>query len=701
MAWVSLLLGLIVLKGQVSAQDRRCWRDTKCTGPAARSFEGPWSSNIYAPKSRTVPPQRVLDTKGKVVSSSFSSSAASLKGNGSTIVLDYGIEVGGIVQLEFTASGNTSIGLAFSESRNWIGQWSDSSNGRFRGPDGAIYADVTGASTKWTMPDKSHRGGFRYLTLFLKDPDNNNTSVKFSAVNVEIGFQPTWSDLTAYQGYFHSSDDQLNKIWYAGAYTLQTNCVPTKTGRYVPMLARGWANNATLGPGDTIIVDGAKRDRAVWPGDMGIAVPSSFFSTGDLDSVKNALQVMFDTQMKDGALYEAGPPLLQKNSDTYHMWTLIGTYNYILYSDDQDFLDKNWVKYQAAMDYITKKINSKGLLDVTGKRDWARLNQGGQNSEASLLMYQTLRTAARLASWKGGIASSTRTNFASRAQTVNTAVNSHLYDANVGAIRDSVERPALYPQDANSMAVLFGAVPADRARNISRALTKNWTPIGAETPELPGNISPFISSFEVQAHFTLGETARALDLVRRTWGWYLMHEAGTQSTMIEGYRTDGSFGYRSERGYSNDPSYVSHAHGWSTGPTSALTNFIAGIDISEPAGRRWSVRPQFGILQFAEAGFTTKLGRFRTKWEKVGKVGGYHIAIDTPAGTKGVVLLPNMSGKNVVTLVNGTAAQGKQLDNGLEVQLAGGIWNITVRSTDEPPPADPGWFGGLFGSSRK
>ena len=57
-------------------------------------------------------------------------------------------------------------------------------------------------------------------------------------------------------------------------------------------------NNATLGPGDTIIVDGAKRDRAVWPGDMGIAVPAAFVSIGDLESVKNGLQVMYNTQVR-------------------------------------------------------------------------------------------------------------------------------------------------------------------------------------------------------------------------------------------------------------------------------------------------------------------------------------------------------------------------------------------------------------------
>ena len=141
-------------------------------------------------------------------------------------------------------------------------------------------------------------------------------------MKLEIGFQPTWSNLRAYQGYFHSNDEELNKIWYSGAYTLQTNAVPINTGRQIPALKVGWANNGTLSNGTTVIVDGAKRDRAVWPGDMGIAVPSTFVSIGDLESVKNALQTMYDHQNKDGSFPEAGPPLLQQGSDTYHMYVL-------------------------------------------------------------------------------------------------------------------------------------------------------------------------------------------------------------------------------------------------------------------------------------------------------------------------------------------------------------------------------------------
>jgi hypothetical protein len=571
------------------------------------------------------------------------------------------------------------MGLAFTEASTWIGEWSDASNGKFQGRDGALYFNISGAGPgTYTMPDKSMRGGFRYMTAFLMT--DSNTYINVTDVQLEISFQPTWANLRAYQGYFYCNDELLNRIWYAGAYTLQTNAVPTDTGRWVPMLADGWANNGTLGPGDTIIVDGAKRDRAVWPGDMGIAVPSSFVSIGDLESVKNALQVMYDYQNPDGSLPEAGPPLLQQNSDTYHMWTMIGTYNYMLYTNDASFVKKNWAKYLSAMKFIYSKVGTSGLLNQTGTRDWARWQTGFNNTQANIILYHTLQTSATLATWLNDTTGLAAT-WTERATALQKAITTYCFDAPYGAFRDNATSTTLHPQDANSMAILFNLVNASSsaASSISRRLTDNWTPIGAEAPELPGNISPFISSFEIQAHFTIGEAARALDLIRRSWGWYANHRNGTASTVIEGYRTNGTFGYRSERGYGFDPSYVSHAHGWSSGPTSALTEFVVGLRVTAPAGREWELKPLFGDLRRAEAGFMTGLGKLQAKWER--SASGYTVALQTPVGTAGRVSLP-MEG-NATVVVNGDAvsedAYIREADRVI-LELKGGEYEIRVAT---------------------
>ncbi|TIA41438.1 Six-hairpin glycosidase [Aureobasidium pullulans] len=672
-----------------SAQAQSCWGNLTCTGPLDAAFPGEWSTNIFAPSSRTVAPTSILSLANASVISAWPG-PAHIAGNGSALVFDFGKEVGGLATITYTAQGSGALGLAFSEAKNYIGLWSDSSNGKFApgGGDGAIYDNFTTAGNHTYTMHKAHlRGGFRYLTLFLITNETSST-IDINTISLEIGFQPTWSNLQAYQGYFHSSDDDLNKIWYSGAYTLQTNAVPVDTGRWVPTLAVGWANNGSLSNGTTVIVDGAKRDRAVWPGDMGVAVPATFVSIGDLDSVANALQTMYDHQNRDGSFPEAGPPLLQQSSDTYHMWSMIGTYNYVLYTNDTAFLSKNWDRYLHAMEFIYAKVHQpSGLLNVTGIRDWARWQQGFNNSEANMILYHTLQTGADLASWHGdttGLADAYR----SRAANLSTAINQYCWDAPFGAFKDNATNTSLHPQDANSMAVYFGVVPASsslssRGQSISSRLLENWTPIGAETPELPNNISPFISSFEVQAHLTIGQTDRALDLIRRTWGWYLHNPNGTGSTVIEGYLTNGSFGYRNSRGYSYDDSYVSHAHGWSAGPTSALTNYIVGLSVTGRLGSTWTLNPQFGDLEHAQAGFVTSLGKFSAGWNITNGGRSYSLWWNVPAGTIGNVTLPTLpSGKTGKVSIDGKSFKNKSVSkmNGLTFEISGGNHSIVVVS---------------------
>ncbi|KAH8195983.1 hypothetical protein TruAng_009849 [Truncatella angustata] len=612
-----------------------CWRDTTCDGHTGPAFPGDWDSYNYAPSSRNVQPVSVLSS-GASSTTDFDGTAL-LSGNNSQVVLDFGVEVGGITSLNYTIDGTGQLGLAWAEAKNYIGQQSDFSNGGTT-PDGCLSVNLTSSgSGGYDVPLVKLRGGFRYLTLFLLTDDD--ASIEISNISVEISFQPTWSNLKAYQGYFYSSDDILNKIWYSGAYTLQTNSVPINTGRRVPFPQNTWANDGVLGNGSTIIVDGAKRDRAVWPGDMGVAVPAAFYSIGDLDSVKNALQVMYDYQNSDGSLPEAGPPLLQQGSDTYQMWTMIGTWTYVLYSNDTGFLNDNWNRYTAAMNNVYGKVLDSGLLNVTGTRDWARFATGWNNSEANMLLYRTLATGSELAKLADDTELSS--TYASRAVDLQAAINNYLWVPEEGAFKDNATDTTLLPQDANSLAVLFNVTTSDQDQDISSQLTGNWNDIGAVSPELPNTISPFISSFEIQAHFLAGQADRALDLIRRSWGWYLNNENGTQSTVIEGYLANGSFAYRYNRGYPT-ASYTSHAHGWSAGPTSALTNYVLGIEVTGVAGSEWTLKPQFGNLTFAEGGFSTGLGKFQASWAVLD--GGYNVTISTPTGTAGVVLLPLLDG---------------------------------------------------------
>ncbi|KAI9172673.1 FAD-dependent monooxygenase adrH [Paramyrothecium foliicola] len=625
------------------------WREEKLASSA--SFPGPWDKFNFAPPSRYVTPRTILSMpKGEVISEFDNELSYTLNGTTPELVFDFGYEVGGIISLsyELMEQEGARLGLAFTEAKNYIGRLSDSSSGN-QHADGALNYDIAdpGAGI-YTMPDQKLRGGFRYLTLFLAT--ENSKPLTIQNISLEISFQPTWSDMRAYQGYFNSGDELLNRIWYSGAYTLQTNSVPSYTGR-VPTsrLRGGWQNDAYIGPGGTVLLDGAKRDRWVWIGDMGTAVPSAFVSTGDMESTKNALLAIFDNQSDKNVLPKAGPPYVVHDSDTYHMWTLIGAYNYILYTGDTEFVEAIWDRYVNAVEYSLGLIGSSGIMSVVGAADWGRWTYSNERASANMLLYRSLRTGADIAGWLPDLAGATAlaTKWTTAAEELQKAIMNQFWDDAKGAFKESPENTSLYPQDGNSMAIAFGVVEKDSkiAKRVSDYLKSNWTPIGASCPELKNNVSPFISSIELISHFRAGHADRAVQLMRDAWGWYINHPNGTESTTPEGYLLDGRWTYRADRGYRNDPTYMSHAHGWSSGPTSSLTEYLVGLRVTRPAGEEWQFVPEAHVdgLEQAEAGFTTKLGKFSAKFRVEGNK--IHLEWDSPEGTKGWIALPGRGGE--------------------------------------------------------
>ncbi|KAL4242797.1 hypothetical protein ABKN59_010978, partial [Abortiporus biennis] len=370
---------------------------------------GNWDNFNLAPDARVLWPKAIKETQGTVKNVHVltgSKGVASLSGEESFVTLDFGKEVGGLISMNIvTTAPSSGLALSFTESPMFISPLTSddssfpSSNMSY---DGILHLQSPLSVGMWNQPSPTLRGGFRFLTIV----STSSSSVSISNISCTISFMPHVENMKDYSGYFFTKDpvfhdsDFLTKVWYAGAYTVQTNTVPVNTGRQVPFVqSPGWQNNAILGVSSPIIVDGAKRDRAVWPGDMGVAVPTQFVSTNDLLPTRNALSTMFSSiNPTTGALPESGPPLSQQGSDTYHAWTLIGTYNYYLYSGDTQWLTTVWANYTKAVAFLEGKVDSSGLMNITGLRDWARLGGGGHSSEGNALLYKVLMNSAELAS---------------------------------------------------------------------------------------------------------------------------------------------------------------------------------------------------------------------------------------------------------------------------------------------------------------
>ncbi|WP_204010875.1 alpha-L-rhamnosidase-related protein, partial [Virgisporangium aurantiacum] len=643
-----------------------------------------------SPTSRTVRPTAVYRTTGSVTNPQnvLSNLATRVSGTNSSITLDFGKEVGGLVTLNFGAAsdGGQQVGLAFTESSLYVGNDSDISATHEGRGDGALTAAAP-ANGSYTMPVQYLRGGFRYLTVFLR----TGGWVDLTGVSLNFTAAPGKANPADYANYFYSNDNLLNRIWYAGAYTVQLSTIATNQGRAWPAPSTLWNNAAVIGVGTAVVSDAAKRDRNVWPGDLGIATPTAYASTNELESSRNALTTLYNMQRASGELSYSGPPFSLWGSDTYHLWTLNVSAVYYNYTADRAWLDSVWSRFTRGMTYITNKIDGSNLLNVTNTADWARSGQGGLNLQANALLYSTLTGASGLATVVGDNALAS--TYASRAAALKTAANTRLWDAAAGMYRDN-PTSGLYPQDGNSLAVWYGLTdtPA-KATSVVQRLAQRWNAYGGTTPEWGGGVHPFPGSMELHAHFTANDDNTALAQIRRTWGHMLDSPIGTKSTMWEGISADGGLAY--------NPPFMSLAHGWSTGPTSALTFHVLGT-APEPTIGQYRFVPHPGDLTSVEGRITMPQGAVNASWSRSPSAGTFTSQLTSPAGTTGRVGIPKLTGTITVSVngatvwSNGTFTPRPGIGGGTQddayVYLTGvapGSYQFTATGLGNPTPPAP------------
>jgi hypothetical protein len=183
----------------------------------------PYSEYVLAPPSRRLYPVSVRTVNGSV------SDAASLvqRRNNATfsgpsaVTLDFGKNIGGLVSFDIVNSSSTReyIGITFTESSLYISNETCDST---LGNDTALWFPIMQMGS-YAAPQSMERGGFRYLTIV----HNTTGTVQLSNLSIYFTAMPhvPHDALAQYTGYFHSDDNKLNRVWYAGKYSDGHLCV--------------------------------------------------------------------------------------------------------------------------------------------------------------------------------------------------------------------------------------------------------------------------------------------------------------------------------------------------------------------------------------------------------------------------------------------------------------------------------------------
>ena len=238
---------------------------------------------------------------------------------GGYIILDFGKEINGGLRIVNQGSGRQNddnlIHIRFGESVSEVmfelGEFNSTNNHSPR-------------DFNYLIPDFSKiefgNTGFRFVRIDF--PEGINQRIySINAISYEISNKQI--------GYFKSSDKQLDQIFDVAARTAKL-CV------------------------NDYIVDGIKRDRLVWAGDLFLEIKSLNYLFGNISQVKKTLKFIEKTNPMPGFI---------QNMPTYNLWYLACVNEYYKLNGFDAFI-KNRKQYASEiLQLINAKINSLGLID--------------------------------------------------------------------------------------------------------------------------------------------------------------------------------------------------------------------------------------------------------------------------------------------------------------------------------------------------
>ena len=462
-------------------------------------------------------------------------------------------------------------------------------------------------------------GGFRFEAITLTTP--GTLVLKGAGVQFGGGYLATAAD---YQGYFESSSADFNKMFYDGAYTEQTDMQPAGT------------NGAT----EPSVLDGAKRDRAIWSGDLGIegqGIADTLGSNGN-NYVKQSLLTLITSSQQGGGLNADTLGRTGPYSNSYSSWTLDAATEYYRNTGDTAFAQQILPWLEGQISYDATLTDSDGLI-VTGSQisttnggyDWDFYDgaKPGVVTAFNDLYYRALRDVAYIEDNLGNTAKAVAYN--QTADNVKNEINANLFNPATGTYYLSESDHTTFAQDANALSVLFGIAPDGKVPGILSALKTLWGPHGSEpyTGSTYSNlISPFITAFEVEADYAAGDTGDAEQLLGLTWQQMLDRQNPFYTgTFWENIGPDGTA----------TESRTSLSHGWASGPTPIMTSYVLGVQPVDPGYATFTVAPHFGSLTWAKGAVPTPYGQIFVSWVKKGA--SYSVKVQAPPGTTASVVL--------------------------------------------------------------
>jgi len=590
---------------------------------------------------------RVADAEALLSAGPKATTVQTAPGRAAVLLIDFGRVVSGYPHLRLEGPAGAVIDLDYSE-RLVDGRVPIQS----AGPVGTQNADryvLREGPQEW---ERFEWAGFRYLQLTVRNPPEagplrvQTVSVNFTSYPVERRPPPAG---------FQCSDDLLNRLWEAGAYTLQL------------CMHDGYE-------------DCPSREQRQWVGDAYVEMLVDFAAFGDPRLAAKLLRQVAQSQRADGMTQMATPgdaPRWGVFITDYCLSWVMTLGEYVRYSGDTSLAQELFPAVARALAWFEPYLDQHSLLnDVPGWIfiDWAEVDRRGQCTALNALYHAALLHAADLARLAG--AASLARRYRAIARAVHDALNARLWDETRGVYVDAcVEgvQGRRVSQQANAACIALGLAPRARwPRMLAYVLDESR--LKATSTELGGPdtasfdeehdvvlAQPFFMHFMHRALAAAGRHRDLLDNIRGRWG--AMLEAGS-STFWEHWHGE-----------------ESQCHAWSATPTFDLSTEVLGVRPLAPGFALFAVEPHPAGLRWARGTFPTPAGDITVAWEQ--GEGSFRLEVEVPSGCRARVSIPPPArGRWTSVEANGTPvwADGTPRPNRLGIAAAGAGRSVRLEA---------------------
>lgn len=363
-------------------------------------------------------------------------------------------------------------------------------------------------------------------------------------------------DNTPAVGTFECDDALLNEIWSVGAYTVHLNM-------------------------QNYVFDGIKRDRLVWIGDMHPEVSTICSVYGQSDCVTRSLDFVKDCTPPDEWM---------NHIPSYSMWWIIIHHDWYMQNGDLNYLNEQ-------KDYLTKLIDNaitwistyKLKDDFENFVDWS--SKGTDYADAGVMAVFAMGFEA--------------------AKCIFKVFNNTEKVSECEKVIQMLRRRK-YPYSGNKqIAALVSLAEIEASEKIYEdILSKN----------LLNGLSTFLGYYTLQAMAKAGEYDSAIKAIKGYWGKMLEFGATTFWEDFDIEWTENAFridempvkGKKDIHGDFGKFCYQqfrhSLCHGWASGPTPFLSNYVMGVKILEPGCKKVKIEPHMCGLTYVKGAYPTPYG---------------------------------------------------------------------------------------------